>query len=92
MKFSSHSIEDFISLYIINGDSKKNPIVVHLNSTGIGVDDLAASTCTDRLQMKRYVYESIIPPEKLLRQIDFVFQLPVGTLGNEYQQWQTSLN
>ncbi|MBF0198113.1 MAG: hypothetical protein HQL32_10390 [Planctomycetes bacterium] len=92
MKHSSHKLDDFIKVFIINGDVKKNPIVVHLNQTGFDPADLAAMTCTQIHEMRKYVYQSKLPPIRVLNMIDHAFELPRGTLSMEYDAWLSSLN
>ena len=63
-----------------------NPIAAHLNSTGLDVDDLAASVGLDLRTVKGYFHGRNEPTEGHLYLFDLAFGLPQGTLKGEYGQ------
>jgi hypothetical protein len=62
----------------------ENPIATHLNSTGLDLDDLAASAGLDIRKVKAYFHGHDLPPEGHLYLFDLAFGLPQGTLKDEY--------
>jgi|SaaInlStandDraft_1057018.scaffolds.fasta_scaffold141610_1 hypothetical protein len=85
------NLEDFIKIHIINGDTKKSPLVVHLNQTGYGVDDLSSLTCIPKLKIDRIIRTGGLPNHHDLLCYDMAFQLPSGTFSKEYGLWLESL-
>lgn len=85
------NLEDFIKIYIINGDTKRSPLVVHLNQTGYGVEDLSSLTCIPKLQIDRIIRSGGRPDSQDLLCYDMAFQLPSGTFSREYDLWLGSL-
>jgi hypothetical protein len=85
------NLEDFIKIHIINGDTKRSPLVVHLNQTGYGVDDLSSLTCIPKLKIDKVIRSGGRPGFEDLLCYDMVFQLPSGTFSREYDLWLGSL-
>lgn len=92
MLVTGRRLEDFIKVYIINGDTKKSPLVVHLNQTGFGIEDLAAITCIPKRTIQGSIHSGHEPEKADLDSYDMAFQLPMGTFKREYGLWQDSLN
>lgn len=91
MQLFGQHLEDFIKIHIINGDTKKSPLVVHLNLTGYDVESLATLTCIRKSVIQGYISLGSLVPELDCNRFDHAFQLPIGTFRKEYSLWKNSL-
>ena len=91
MQMYGNQLEDFIKIHIINGNTKKSPLVVHLNMTGYDEEALSAVTSVRKGKIKDYIRKGDIVQDADCMRFDNAFELPIGTFKREYNLWKQSI-
>jgi hypothetical protein len=92
MQMFGNQLEDFIKVHIINGNTKKSPLVVHLNMTGYDEESLSVITSVKKGRIVKYIKNGDFVDAKDCMRFDNAFELPLGTFEREYKLWFESLS